>query len=442
MPELYYRPRKNFSLGKFIFRFLLVIILAGGAYWFYNHPSFSLSFLKIPQLSPAPDAYAAFTDEVYDKIKENYWDKISDQQLAKLFKLAGEKLSGQPASSDPQDKAGVLILVKDLLKNQPDQEKKKDFLAKLVDVVAANLEPFGRSRLYTGQQTKDLKNTVVNIDPKSDLYAALGVSTSATTQEIDDAYQKKAKELADDKSPEAAEKLAKAGRAKEALGTADKKKKYDQDKTEPTVTGKLLRPDIFYLKLSKFSPQSFEELQTEANKIDPKKKDGPTTLIFDLRGNLGGAIDILTYFLGPFIGPDQYAYEFFHQGEKTPFKTKVGWLNSLVRYKKTVILIDEKSQSSAEVMAATLKKYNVGVLLGTTTRGWGTVEMVYPIENQLAEDKLSLLLAHSLTLREDGQAIESKGVEPHINIKDPDWDQQLTSYFNYPDLVKIIKMLY
>jgi len=97
-------------------------------------------------------------------------------------------------------------------------------------------------------------------------------------------------------------------------------------------------------------------------------------------------------------------------------------------------------QSSSEVMASTLKKYNVGILVGTKTKGWGTIEKVFPLENQIDDKvKYSMFLVHSLTLREDNQPIEGRGVDPHIDINSDNWDDQLLDYFNYPALVKAVK---
>jgi carboxyl-terminal processing protease len=147
---------------------------------------------------------------------------------------------------------------------------------------------------------------------------------------------------------------------------------------------KLLTSDILHLHLKKVSPSSLDELKRVTEKFD--KEGGPTTLIFDLRDNIGGSLDILPYLLGPFIGPDSEAFRLYHQGEKQAFRTQTGWLPSLVRYKKVVILINNNTQSSAEVMAAALKKYNVGVLLGTPTKGWGTVERVFPLTQQISQN--------------------------------------------------------
>jgi len=46
-----------------------------------------------------------------------------------------------------------------------------------------------------------------------------------------------------------------------------------------------------------------------------------------------------------------------------------------------------------------------------------------------------------LTIRDDGQPIESRGVDPVINIGDKDWTKQLLNRINYPTLVDVVKSL-
>ncbi|MBI5466308.1 MAG: hypothetical protein HY974_03400, partial [Candidatus Kerfeldbacteria bacterium] len=100
------------------------------------------------------------------------------------------------------------------------------------------------------------------------------------------------------------------------------------------------------------------------------------------------------------------------------------------------------TQSSAEVMAATLKKYNVGVLMGGTTRGWGTIENVFPFKTILdPNETYSAFLVHSVTLREDGQPIEGRGVEPVIKLSEAKWPEQLLAYYNYPGLVEAVRQI-
>jgi len=188
------------------------------------------------------------------------------------------------------------------------------------------------------------------------------------------------------------------------------------------------------------SPTSFTELQQVANEFD--QYQNLDTLILDLRGNIGGSVDLMPYFLGPFIGPNQYAYESYHQGEYEPYKTLVGWLPSLVRYKNVIILQDEIAQSSAEVMTSVLKKYNVGILVGTTSRGWGTIEAVYELTNQISDDETyKMFLVNAVTLRDDGQPIEGRGVDPVINVADENWPDLLYTYVNDNALVRAVEKL-
>jgi C-terminal processing protease CtpA/Prc len=94
-------------------------------------------------------------------------------------------------------------------------------------------------------------------------------------------------------------------------------------------------------------------------------------------------------------------------------------------------------------MASVLKKYNVGVLVGTPTKGWGTVEKVFDIDHQIANnEEYSMFLVHSVTLRADGQPIQGRGVEPHININDSNWQDQLYEYLPSQDIVSIVEEIW
>ncbi len=204
---------------------------------------------------------------------------------------------------------------------------------------------------------------------------------------------------------------------------------------------KLFDDKVFWIHLKKFSPTTFDEMKRVAAKVPESSK--ADTLVFDLRDNVGGAIDGLPYFLGPFIGQGQYGHQYFHQGETEDFKTKTGWLPELVRYKKVVILINENAQSTAEAMAAVLKRYNVGVLVGRTSKGWGTVERVFPIKTQIADDEHhSLFLVHRLTLKDDNQPIEGRGVEPVISVDSKNWQEELYQYFPDQKVVEIVEQIW
>ncbi|PIR41546.1 MAG: hypothetical protein COV31_00350 [Candidatus Yanofskybacteria bacterium CG10_big_fil_rev_8_21_14_0_10_46_23] len=411
----------------------LVIIIAGLA----------VAFL-LTTARPAATSYnqpqEAFIAELYDLIQEKYWDTADDARLTDLFQRALEKTFETQISLQTNDKAGLISALPEILGEAPDEATLKK-LALAADITLTNLEPFGRSRLFSQKQQQELSDRVRNVDPQIDLFSEIGVPKEASEEEIATAYNQKIAELQAEPATEATEqKLALLSRAFETLGDETSRKQYTETGAEATVVGKYLAPEVFYLKIKQFSPETFNEFIRVAN---ASAEDGSgDAIIIDLRGNIGGAVDTLPYFLGPFIGNNQYAYDFFHQGEYTPYKTKVGWLESLVPFKKVAILIDSQSQSSAEIMAATLKKYNVGTLIGTTTRGWGTIEQVFPLEHQISPtETYSAFLVHSLTLRNDNQPIEGRGVDPTIDINNPAWTKELAVYFGESPINREIEKL-
>ncbi len=425
---------------------LAIIILAAGSFFGYKfYQTKKLAETQTKQVATAPqqkNPYSTFAGEVYSIIQTNYWNKISDADLSNLYLLATQKVaSSTTLSLTSKDKAGIENLIADQTKNlAPD--KQKEFVANVCDVVLANLQPFGRSRLYTQQLETALSNEVNNIDTSNNMYSVLGVKNNATPETISKTYQTEAQKLANDKSSAAKEKLALVNRAYEALKTPTTRQIYDQTGEEPSVTYKLLTPDIFYIKISRFSPTLIAQFQAAAKTVD-NQPQSLHTLVLDLRGNIGGAIDQLPDFLGPFIGQGQFAFQYFHQGEYTPYKTTTGYINELVRYKRVVILVDNQTQSSAEVMAGTLKKYNVGVLVGQPTKGWGSIERVFPIQTALdSKQTYSAFLVHTLTLGDDNQPIEGKGILPAVNIADKNWEKQLAEYYNDPSLISSVKQLF
>lgn len=424
-------------------KYLVIIIVifalgigTGYAIFGKNNPN-----LNITQAQKDP--YTAFLGEVYDKIKENYWDSISDEQLTNLYKLAAEKITGKPQKLETQislDLQGTSIstpapvigqkqalekMIKNILKDL-DETQKKEFSKNLAAAVLANLSPIGRSGLYSEKQEEDLKNTVQNINPDKDLYKDLGLAKGASKDEVEKAFK--------EAPPEKQKELA---YAKEVLTDDAKKKNYDTAKIEPTVFSKNYAPDIAYVKFLKFSPTTYEEFTKTVAGFD--NPGGPKALVFDLRNNVGGAIDSLPFFLGNFLGDKQLAYEFLHKGEYEPFKTIGAKLPGLNRIKQVVILIDKNTQSSGEMLASALKKYHFGVVVGEASKGWGTVERIFPLSNQIdPKEKFSMFLVHSITIRDDGQPIEGRGVDPDINLKDPAWEQKLFDFFRNPDLTSVV----
>jgi C-terminal processing protease CtpA/Prc len=245
------------------------------------------------------------------------------------------------------------------------------------------------------------------------------------------------KEELKDSSKEAKAKREEIAYVKKVLTNPQSKSLYDQAGIEPTIfTHKI--GDTLYLYISKISPTTFGEFAYAIDSASSTKR--LNSMIIDFRGNVGGSLDFLQNFLGLFVGPNQYAFDLFHQGDYQVQRTVQPKFPLLDRYKEIAIITDNMTQSTAELTAATFKRLHLAKVVGTNTRGWGTVENTYPVETVIDPSvKYTLLLVNSVTLRDDNQSIEGMGVDPNIRTTEKTWKGQLTNVFNSTSLIDALK---
>lgn len=408
----------------------LAVSSALGGYWWYAGSAEEQIAAAAAYKTPAEEnIFVRFDMEVFDIIMANYWQKGAEKDLAEIYRLALAKAAGTTEEKLPtNDRTGTAQMLGEAISRTP-EEKKKALAVDTAIIVLANLAPQGRSGLLSEKQEQQFRDAANNIDRETDLYAKLGVEKSATPEQVKEAYEVKAAELAASTSPQAKEELQKVEKAKEVLADAGSKSIYDETKILPSVVSRTIGSKTLYLDLSKVTPATLQEF---VNTLE-KTKDNPqlTSMIIDVRGNVGGTLDFAKYLLALFVGPNQYAFDLFHQGElvveRTPMVPKIA---SLSNFKEIVILTDAMSQSTAELTTAIFKRMRLATIVGTKTRGWGSVENTFPITTQLSPDeKHSVLLVHSLTLRDDGEPIEGRGVDPDIDIAAADWKTQVQNRF-------------
>lgn len=391
---------------------------------------------EVQQLS-----HVAFILETYDLIKTEHWQMMLDDQLADLFQKATEKVLGGTYELETKDRSGLEKMFTQIL-NEKTEEERNDLVPQIVDLVLVNLQPLGRSRLLGKKQTEEIYNMVENKDPESDQLATLGIDENADDSSVTKAYETKSAEVESSGGTpeEKAAEMAKLDRAFQSLDSQSERERYIETGVETTIQSKTISADVYYLQLQSFSATTYEDLvQTFQNTPATSQQ---TSLIIDLRNNPGGFIDGLPYVLGAFYGEDTISHQMLKQGNKKDFKTKTPKIPQLSQFKKVLIFVNEATGSSAEAMTASLKKYNVGVVMGVPTRGWGTVERVMPLKATFADQQFSLLLVETLTLRDDGIPIEGSGIIPDIDIRSKTWKADLLGYFNQPSLVSAVDQLW
>jgi len=386
------------------------------------------------------NTYLAFTDEVYDTIQKNYWDNISDQQLTKLYQDASDKLLGKHVNLPSPDKAGLEVMMIQAMNGLTIQQK--DLYASLLSAnVLNNLAPVGRSALYTQASQQALMYEINNINPTQNLYADLGVSNNATEEQVQQSYQKQAAALSKQNTPAAKEKLAKINNAYATLAKPQSKQLYDAQGIQATIVSKQLSPEIFYMHFIRFSPTTSIKEFTDTVNAAGGQSD---SLIFDLRGNIGGYLDLIPQMLGFFVGQNQVAYQFLQQDQYQSFMTSSDKLPGLSRFKNIVILIDGRDQSSTELLAGALQKFKVGILVGAKTYGWGTVEneQPFPIADQFDFNQVySVHLVTALTVVQGQQPIQDNGVLPDIDVGGKTWPAKLTAAIGDPQITQTVKTL-
>ena len=418
---------------------ILFLVIIGGGYFGYNWYSNRLPSVryKTPEES---DVYVRFGMEAYDKILQNYWNKSKDEDMAELYRLSIVKAASTSPESvtlPSKDRTGAAKMLYSELGKLSDSDKKQ-FIAQTVNVAMYNLPPYGRNGLLSKGQETQLRNDEKNINPAVDLYKDVGVEKGSSPDVVAQKYEEKKAELENIGTPEAKAELEKVTYAARVLSDEAAKTRYDQNKAEPTVFPKIIGGKTLYVYVSRVSPttlQEFGEILIEAS-TSPQL----TSLIVDLRGNIGGTLDFAKYFLGMFLGQNQYAFDLFHQDEYKVERTVMPKITELSKYREAAVLTDSMTQSTAELISVAFKKFRLGTVVGTPTRGWGTVENTFPMETIIdPNESYVLLIVHSITLRDDGQPIEGRGVDPDVNINEQSWEESLSNFIRLPELVRAVR---
>jgi len=416
---------------------IIVIALAGVSYTFIDRTSKDVAVVyKTPE---EKDVYVRFLMESFDKIKQSYWAKSEEGDLAAHFQLSLQK--AQNAITMPilatRDRAGASKMLSLAFGAATSTEAKKGLALNTLNVALYNLQPFGRNGLLSQTQETAFRENVANVDPAKDLYKDLGLEKGASADEVKIAYEKKAETLAKDSSPEAKAELVKVSHAKEVLANPNTKDLYDTAKIEPTASTNIIGKTL-YIKIDRISPTTLLEFGRTV--YSATTTPGLNSMIIDLRQNLGGALDFAQNFLGLFMGQNQFAFDLFHQNDYNVQRTSQPIFPELARYKEIVVLTDSMTQSTAEVTSAAFKRFKLGTVVGETTRGWGTVENTFPLDTMIdPKEKYLMLLVHSITLREDNQPVEGRGVDPDISIKDPRWKSSLEGRLASTDFAKVVE---
>jgi carboxyl-terminal processing protease len=173
-----------------------------------------------------------------------------------------------------------------------------------------------------------------------------------------------------------------------------------------SVSTKLLENDIGYLRLTFFSERTGQEMKQA---LDDLLGQGARSLVIDLRDNPGGLVQTVVDVATQFLDGGVVLYEVNRQGERKEWMAQHGGMATQL---PLAVLVNQHSASGSEVLAGALQDRGRAPLIGTTTFGKGSVNVLYPLK-----DGSALYLTIERWLTPNGRPIEGKGLEPDFLIE-------------------------
>jgi carboxyl-terminal processing protease len=174
----------------------------------------------------------------------------------------------------------------------------------------------------------------------------------------------------------------------------------------PTVEGQALpgNPDIAYVSITQFSPNTAYELNDVLNTMDIHKYKG---VILDLRYNHGGELEAAVGVSSFFVQPGPVVYIVDKQGNTVTKASEGNYLGM-----PFVVLVNEESASAAEIVSGAIKDRGTGTLVGVTTFGKGIVQTIYQLDQGT-----SVKLTTAKYLTPNKVDIHKKGIEPDVKAE-------------------------
>jgi carboxyl-terminal processing protease len=164
--------------------------------------------------------------------------------------------------------------------------------------------------------------------------------------------------------------------------------------------------DVAHLRLATFSENSAEKLE---GAVAAAREAGAQSFVLDLRSNPGGLVEQAEEVAAQLLpaGSPIYVRRDAVGEEETTVPEGSEPLGAPL-----VVLVDEGSSSSAEIVAGALRDSGRAEVIGETTFGTGTV-----LDEYLLSDGSAMLLAVAEWLTPNGDSIRGSGIEPDIEVE-------------------------
>jgi carboxyl-terminal processing protease len=167
---------------------------------------------------------------------------------------------------------------------------------------------------------------------------------------------------------------------------------------------KILKAGVGYMRVKQFQGSTAEDIRREMSELS---RQGLKGLIIDLRGNPGGLLDQAIKVSDIFLDGGTVVTTVGNAGKSRDEKRARNDGNE--PHIPLVVLVNGSSASASEIVAGALKNLDRAVILGQTTFGKGSVQVLYDNDDDSA---LKLTIAQYLTPGD--VSIQSVGITPDV----------------------------
>ena len=175
--------------------------------------------------------------------------------------------------------------------------------------------------------------------------------------------------------------------------------------TLDSVQWEALPGGIAHLKITSFALNT-DEVFAEA--LEEMEERGVQAIVLDLRNNPGGSLETTINVASEFLDADLVLYLVHGNGDRHDFTAKEGGLALDI---PVVVIVNRRSASGSEVLAAALQDRGRASVVGTTTFGKGSANLAKPLS-----DGSGLYFTTGRWYSPNGRLIEGKGLEPDIRV--------------------------
>lgn len=197
------------------------------------------------------------------------------------------------------------------------------------------------------------------------------------------------------------------------------------------VESKMIDGSIGYIALYQFAGECHTEFENELNQL---LSQGAKGIIVDLRDNTGGWVEQARYIADLFMDEGEVCYLKYRDSEDhiPEYRTYDGKADV-----KLVILINENTASSSEILTGALCDCAGAVTVGVNSFGKGIIQAV----NNVGENGAGFQMTVAQYFTPKGTAVHKVGIAPDYEVKLPEGDNGMYDFADTEKDIQLIKAI-